>query len=81
MNAWRRLASRQWRGVVERIVPEIVFLFLLLLFLLLLIIFLILVLLILLFLSPLSVLHALHVRAGRDAGASKTAFHESVGTR
>ena len=52
MNAWRRLASRQWPGVVERVIPEIIFLFLLLLFLLLLIIFLILVLL-LLFLPPL----------------------------
>ncbi len=50
MNAWRRLAARQWHGVLERVVPEILFLFLLLL--LLLIIFLILVLL-LLFLPPL----------------------------
>ena len=37
MNSWRRLAWRQWRGVVERVVPEILFLFLLLLFLLLLV--------------------------------------------
>ena len=47
MNALRRLAWRQWPGGVERVVPEILFLFLLLLFLLLLIIFLILVLLLL----------------------------------
>ena len=47
MISWRRLASRQWPGGVERVVPEILFLFLLLLFLLLLIIFLILVLLLL----------------------------------
>ena len=52
MISWRRLAWRQWRGVVEHVVPEILFLFLLLLFLLLLVIFLILVLL-LLFLPPL----------------------------
>ncbi len=52
MISWRRPAWRQWRGVVERVVAEILFLFLLLLFLLLLVIFLILVLL-LLFLPPL----------------------------
>ena len=54
MNSWRRLASRQWPGVVKRVIPEMLFLFLLLLFLLLLIIFLVLVLLLLLlFLPPL----------------------------
>ena len=76
MNSWRRLASQQWPGVVERFVPEILFLFLLLLFLLLLIIFLLLVLLLLLlFLPPL----CRPPRSGYsaqcwDAGASTTAF-------
>ncbi len=79
MISWRRLASRQWRGVVERVVPEILFLFLLLLFLFLLVIFLILVLL-LLFLPPL----CRPPRSGdsaqaRDAGASKTAFPRRKG--
>ena len=74
MISWRRLAWRQRRGVVERVVPEVLFLFLLLLFLLLLIIFLILVLL-LLFLPPL----CRPPRSGYsaqcwDAGASTTAF-------
>ncbi len=76
MNSWRRLASRQWPGVVERVVPEILFLFLLLLFLLLLIIFLILVLLLLLlFLRPLCCppRSACSAQAW-DAGASTTAF-------
>ena len=82
MNSWRRLAWRQWRGVVERVVPEILFLFLLLLFLLLLVIFLILVLL-LLFLPPL----CRPPRSGYSAQAlGRGSVHDgiptqSVGTR
>ena len=83
MNAWRRLGSRQWPGVVQRVVPEILFLFLLLLFLLLLIIFLILVLLLLCSFSLLfAVLHALRVRAGGGRGSVQDGIPTlSVGTR
>ena len=72
MISWRRLASRQWPGVVERVVPEILFRFLLLLFLFLLVIFLILVLLLLLlFLPPLC-------RPPRSAWSAQTLGRGSV---
>ena len=82
MNSWRRLASQQWPGGVERIVPEILFLFLLLLFLLLLIIFLILVLL-LLFLPPLCCppRSACSVQGAGRGSVHDGVFTQSVGTR